>query len=210
MADYSFTENDINLLKGKILGTDVDSATGLISTGAASKQTVLKTEERIITRAINMLDEANSNTLDTVEGFTGRFNKVIGNEMGGDREAFLSLDGTLLETIAALKGNIESMEGGSGGLPGSPGPQGPKGDKGDPGKDGASAKYSQTILGNGVTKDFVIEHKLGTKDIKVSIVNETTGTIVWTDVVITEKDSITVSLAYPPAVGKNYRVTVIG
>jgi len=74
----------------------------------------------------------------------------------------------------------------------------------------ATSKFSFTIEGDGVEKDFVIQHNLNTTDIKISVTNVTTGSMVWADTTINDADSVTVSFANPPAVGKNYRVIING
>jgi len=71
-------------------------------------------------------------------------------------------------------------------------------------------KFCVTLTGDDIATDFVIDHEIGTKDIKVSIVNEETGQVVWADVSMPDADSVKISFAVAPADGKKYRVTIIG
>lgn len=90
MADYS--DEEIILLKGKILGTELDSAkSAFVTSGPASKRNDLQTDEKIITRAINVGATTSNTALDTANGFKDRFDLVIGNEVVADKEAFDSI-----------------------------------------------------------------------------------------------------------------------
>jgi len=71
-------------------------------------------------------------------------------------------------------------------------------------------KVADTIEGNGTTTTFTIVHNLGTTDVKITVLNIATGATVWTDTSIVDENSITVSFAVAPPVGRNYRVIVIG
>ena len=100
---------DINVLKGQILGTSVDTADSeFISDGPEYLRTRLTTSERIITRAINALSNSEENTLDSVEGITNRLNRVVGHDMTTDMEDFLSLGGNLIHAAAQMKNTMQN------------------------------------------------------------------------------------------------------
>ena len=144
MAEFS--DNDIIELKGKILGSELDSAKSVFkSNGAASGRTDLQTTERMITRAINAANNTGAVALSTANGFKDRFDKVIGDEEFADKVAFRSLNGNLLQTVCGLRDDVESIfENGAGvggprgpiGPEGPAGPMGPEGEKGEPGQKG--------------------------------------------------------------------------
>jgi|GEM_PF-4795167 len=71
-------------------------------------------------------------------------------------------------------------------------------------------KSADTIEGDGIKTTFKITHNLGTLDVKVTVVNATTGETVWVDVLREDENFITVSFAKAPAVGQNYRVIIHG
>ena len=72
------------------------------------------------------------------------------------------------------------------------------------------SKLSATITGDDETKDFEIHHNLGTMDVKVTVVNVDTSSIVWVDIVINDPNSIMISFANPPAEEQSYRVIIHG
>jgi|GEM_PF-3280516 len=109
MAD--FNDDDIKTLHGAILGQELDPSS-FISTGPVAKRTVLTTEEKIVTRILNAIDQYNNQTLGMVDAFTGRFNNVVGYEIEEDKEAYEAikpLGGNILQAVAKLKGNLETL-----------------------------------------------------------------------------------------------------
>lgn len=73
-----------------------------------------------------------------------------------------------------------------------------------------TAKYVSTITGDNTETEFVVQHNLGTIDVSVSIWNETTKSIVLTDVTIDDGNELTIGFAEPPSTSQIYRVVVIG
>ena len=192
MAD--FTADEISALKGSILGTELDSAAAYFkSTGAMGSRTALNTEERMITRAINVVNDSNILVQSAVNAFTATFERIVGDIVGANKKDFDSLDGNLIETVAKMKEEIRRLTE----------------DEGAVGFAGPVA-YSRTIMGDGVTSDFSIRHDLDSMDVKVSITNGITGADVWADISIDSPDSITISFAVLPAVGQSYRVIIHG
>lgn len=72
-----------------------------------------------------------------------------------------------------------------------------------------SYKFADTITGDGTTTAFTINHGLATTDIVVSIFDGSTNEQVWTDVVRTDANNISVRFANAPTSAKTYRVVVI-
>lgn len=69
-------------------------------------------------------------------------------------------------------------------------------------------KYGVSV-GNNSNTSFVVTHNFGTKDVTVTVYDTTTDAEVFTDVVHTTSDTITVSFASAPATDA-YRVVVVG
>jgi len=93
-------------MMARVLGGNVDTGIGadsFVSTGPMGSRTVLTTDERIITRAINALAEAMGLIDDGVNGFDARFTRVIGEELGVDEDDFEYLDGNLIKILADFK-----------------------------------------------------------------------------------------------------------
>jgi hypothetical protein len=104
-------EVNLQALMGWILGSSVDNAPDwFINGGPQGKRTVLNTSERIITRALNQLDTDTKNALIATDGFDARFSRVIGNEAGGDQEAFDLLGSNLLQAILTTKTSLKTLE----------------------------------------------------------------------------------------------------
>lgn len=71
-------------------------------------------------------------------------------------------------------------------------------------------KYSTTLSGNGSTKEFTVNHSLGTRDVVVNLYENTSPyQQVWADVKMTSTSQVTVSFAEAPASGVNYRIVII-
>lgn len=70
-------------------------------------------------------------------------------------------------------------------------------------------KYAATITGDGTTAAFTVAHNLATTDVIVSIYDGTTNEQVWTDVVRTDANNVSVRFATAPAAAKTYRVVVM-
>ena len=105
----NFTTEQVKELHGAILGTELDPA-DFISTGPVPQRTVLTTDEKIITRAINAINTSNNQSLGMVDAFTGRFNNIVGNEIEGDKEAHQTLDGSLIQVVSKLKGAVDVLQ----------------------------------------------------------------------------------------------------
>lgn len=69
-------------------------------------------------------------------------------------------------------------------------------------------KYASTI-GDGAATTYTVTHNLGTTDVDVTIKEISTGEIVYTDVVISTINSVTINFASAPNLD-NYRVIVVG
>ena len=190
----TFTAEEISTLKGFILGTELDSAAANFkSTGAMGSRTALTTNERIITRAINTVNDSNILVQSAVNAFTATFERVVGDIIGADKQDFDSLGGNLIEAVANLKEEVKYQLGyESGVMYGGPG------------------AHAVTITGDGEKKDFHIQHDLDTTDVKVSIINVLNGADVWADIGIDDAESIVISFAVPPADGQHYRVILHG
>jgi hypothetical protein len=70
-------------------------------------------------------------------------------------------------------------------------------------------KYAGTITGDGTTTAFTVNHALASTDVIVAIYDGTTNEQVWTDVVKTDANNVSVRFAAAPAASKTYRVVVI-
>jgi hypothetical protein len=102
----TLTEADIRALKATVLGTDatsVDYATQFVTEGSTNVRTDLTTDEKIVTRLLNSLEENQTDVLDTVDSFKNRFNSIIGKEFSNDQEAFASIGTNLIQAVAELK-----------------------------------------------------------------------------------------------------------
>lgn len=75
---------------------------------------------------------------------------------------------------------------------------------------GAVGKFAADVTGDGTTTSFAVTHSLATTDVQVQVWEATTNAWVLTDVVRTSTNVVTVSFATAPAVGKVYRVVVVG
>lgn len=74
-----------------------------------------------------------------------------------------------------------------------------------------TAKYAETITGDGVKTTFDVEHKLGSTDVSVSIWNLTTKSWVLADVATVDNNTLEIGFAEPPAAAQGpYRIVVIG
>ncbi|MCL1804354.1 MAG: collagen-like protein, partial [Eubacteriaceae bacterium] len=140
MAD--FTADDLNFLKVQILGTEIDDE-GFINTGNRLNQTVLRTDEKIITRALNLLSDDLRNANTAITAFAGRLTTLAGDEMHGERYIYETFGTNLAQVVYMLNTKIVEMEESisevttiSGDV-GETGPQGPKGDTGEKGDVGA-------------------------------------------------------------------------
>ena len=72
------------------------------------------------------------------------------------------------------------------------------------------AFFAATITGNGSATDFPVQHNIGSKDVMVYVYDASTGAQVFTDIVATTANSVTVTFAVAVANAKAYRVVVVG
>lgn len=74
-----------------------------------------------------------------------------------------------------------------------------------------TAKYAETITGDGTETEFDIDHSLGTQDVSVSIRNLSTHGIVLADVTTVDNNTVEIGFCKAPEPSDGpYRVTVIG
>lgn len=73
-----------------------------------------------------------------------------------------------------------------------------------------TAKYATDITGNGSAATFAITHNLGTLDIVTFVKEVTTNAKVEVEEVVTNVNTLTINFNVAPAVGKVYRVVVVG
>lgn len=71
-------------------------------------------------------------------------------------------------------------------------------------------KVTGTITGNASTTSFSITHNLGTKDIMITVYEDTTGYTVYPLIERFDLNTIKVTFKVAPASGKIYRVVIIG
>ena len=93
---------DMNQIRVDVLGTTVDNPGATWTTFPPNAANTLNTTQRIINRAINELDQSLASSADSVNGFAGRFNGVVGDEEAADGPAFNSLGMNLIQAVAAL------------------------------------------------------------------------------------------------------------
>ena len=111
----ALTAEEILALMVSTLGRSVDNATGWKAGGPTSGRNVLLTNERIITRVLNDLDQKLITVLSSVEGFSGRFNEIVGDNFTTDQAAFAEIGSNLIVAVNVLKKQMEIvMAGGSG------------------------------------------------------------------------------------------------
>ena len=72
------------------------------------------------------------------------------------------------------------------------------------------AFVSQRVSGNNIDTSFVVNHGLGTKDLVITIRDETNEELVHLDVEFTSNDTITVSFSSPPQLGDDYKIIMVG
>jgi len=73
-----------------------------------------------------------------------------------------------------------------------------------------TAKYAETITGDGLETDFNIQHDLGTTDISVTVRNITTNFEIIVDWRPVDSDNAVISFAVAPLNTMSFRVVVIG
>jgi hypothetical protein len=73
-----------------------------------------------------------------------------------------------------------------------------------------TAKYAETITGDGLKTEFNIEHDLATTDVSVSIRNLTTNAIVIVDWHPEDSNNIEINFGIAPPNTMSFRVVVIG
>jgi methyl-accepting chemotaxis protein len=193
----AFTDKDIKELHGKILGTKLDNA-DFISTGLAANRTTLSSTERIVTRLLNSLETTANAAVTSVNAFKARFTAVAGDENGPDKDAFNLLGGSLIQVVSEMQKSIEDLAEGRGGTGAAGG-----------GLQG-SARYSETITGDGGTTEFPITHGLGTQDVGTIVNNVITGATVLGDIQVNDENSVTIFFAVPPAEEQSYKIIICG
>lgn len=93
------------------LGQNVDNVTTWISSGPASNRNVLLTADRVINKALNTLDQNSISTLSSVNGFSDRFNLVVGDNFTTDSETFQEIGSNLIVAVRDLKNRVENDPG---------------------------------------------------------------------------------------------------
>ena len=76
-------------------------------------------------------------------------------------------------------------------------------------KVGGGAKFAQPIGSNGILTSIPVVHSLGTTDVVVSVYDVATNALVYTDVVVTDANTVTLGFATAPA-ANTLRVVVLG
>ena len=71
-------------------------------------------------------------------------------------------------------------------------------------------KYAGTITGNASTKNFTVNHALGSRDIIVQVYDGSTYEEVMVDITRTDTNNVTIGFAVAPASSKTYKVVCIG
>ncbi len=99
-------------------------------------------------------------------------------------------------SVSALLAHVQGVSG----------PPGPQGEQGEPGPAGV-LKYAETLVTSATS--YEVQHGLGTLDVTVAVYCVATGECVFTGLVLTSEDIVTVSFAQPPQPGE-YRVVVQG
>lgn len=69
-------------------------------------------------------------------------------------------------------------------------------------------RYSTTILGDGNTTEFTVTHNLGTKDVEVSLIDDSTDQEVFAAVTMYSATQVKIGFGAAPESGKKYRVVV--
>lgn len=105
----ALTSDEILALMVSTLGQSVDNATGWKSTGPASGRNVLLTNERVITRALNDLDQKLVTVLSSVDGFSARFSEIVGDNYTTDQAAFEEIGSNLIVAVNLLKTQMETV-----------------------------------------------------------------------------------------------------
>jgi hypothetical protein len=85
------------------LGESVDEIGGWRSGGASAKRNTLLTQERVINRVLNSMTNSFVNVEDLVDGFSSRFDIVIGDHLAGDLETFQAIGSNLIQAIKLIQ-----------------------------------------------------------------------------------------------------------
>jgi len=137
----TWTDDDRMQAQNKTLGITVEGNPYFIAAGPAGSRTVLATADKIITRALNALNNTQINVMSAVESNDSRFTNVMGNESVEDEDAFLEIQEKLglnmLQALVTLNDKVDQGGGGEPGPPGPPGPPGQHGASGPPGPAGS-------------------------------------------------------------------------
>jgi hypothetical protein len=73
-----------------------------------------------------------------------------------------------------------------------------------------ATKFTAQITGDATTTDFVVTHNFNTRDLDVSVRDNTTNEIVYPGITFTGVNDLTLYFATAPIVGENYTVIVEG
>jgi hypothetical protein len=111
--------------------------------------------------------------------------QVLTNYTVGSNTAIAATD-TILQAFQKVQGQINAAVGGSG---------------------GSSSKYS-VLVGNGTNTTFTVTHNLGSTELFVQVVRESSGAFVYPDVTVVNANSISVAFTTAPSTNE-YRVNVL-
>jgi len=61
-----------------------------------------------------------------------------------------------------------------------------------------SKTHKETIVGYGITTDFIVNHELDSEDVIVQVVDKSTRQVAYPSVELTDNDNVTIKFSFPP------------